>query len=278
MLAQVSIFGRDVEWDYFGAWRHTVNHGYAHVAKSQDVSGMKLWSWGNAPVGVVNQTALTDDGSVYAETQCGAMETQLDFAFLQPGKIRAWREWWLPLRGMGGLTSASESLASRISLIPNENDETISLLLALCPVMDMKQASVKLSVLDKTLLEKTISMSPENPWSETITIDGKVLADNPITILVKDSNDNTVLEIIHNQDDDEKFTEESTELPAKESADGFYQQGLKHENFDNREQAKEAYRKTLELNDAHEHAHLRYGLMLLVRPMGGRGFAFYQGD
>ena len=47
---------------------------------------MKLWSWGNAPVGVINQTALTDDGSVYAETQCGAMETQLDFSFSTTGK------------------------------------------------------------------------------------------------------------------------------------------------------------------------------------------------
>ena len=85
MLAQVSIFGRDVEWDYFGAWQHKVDHGYAHVANRRDVSGMKLWSWGNAPVGVVNQTALTDDGSLYAETQCGAMETQLDFDFLTAG-------------------------------------------------------------------------------------------------------------------------------------------------------------------------------------------------
>ena len=101
MLAQVSIFGREVEWDFFGAWQHSVNHGYAHFADHSDVSGMKLWSWGNAPVGVVNQTALTDDGSVYAETQCGAMETQLDFDFLQPGKTRAWREWWLPLRRPG---------------------------------------------------------------------------------------------------------------------------------------------------------------------------------
>ena len=106
MLAQVSVFGREVSWNYFGAWQHKVNHGYAHVANSRDVSGMKLWSWGNAPVGVVNQTALTDDGSLYAETQCGAMETQLDFDFLQPGDTRAWRElvdpaagnWWSDLR------------------------------------------------------------------------------------------------------------------------------------------------------------------------------------
>jgi hypothetical protein len=56
--------------------------------ESVNLSLMSLMSVARAtPVwGVVNQTALTDDGSVYAETQCGAMETQLDFAWLPPGK------------------------------------------------------------------------------------------------------------------------------------------------------------------------------------------------
>jgi tetratricopeptide (TPR) repeat protein len=263
MLAQVSVFGQDVKWDYFGAWQHTVNHGYAHVAKSMDVSGMKLWSWGNAPVGVVNQTALTDDGSVYAETQCGAMETQLDFAFLQPGKRRAWREWWLPLRGMGGLTCASESIGAKISLLPNEIGDTITLLLALCPAMDMENASVRLSLPDEVLLEKTVTMSPNNPCSEKIEVKGVTLADKPLSLLVKDSNGNVLLDIIHRRDSGGVELEKQAALPEAESAESYYLQGLKHENFDNREQAKEAYQKALALSDAHKDAHLRYGLMLL---------------
>jgi tetratricopeptide (TPR) repeat protein len=263
MLAQVSIFGRNVEWDYFGAWQHKVNHGYAHVAKSKDVSGMKLWSWGNAPVGVVNQTSLTDDGSVYAETQCGAMETQLDFAFLQPGMTRAWREWWLPLRGMGGLTVASESIGARVSLSPNE-DDTVTLMLALCPAMEMENANVRLSLPGEVLLEKTISMSPQNPWTEKIKIKGKVLADNPLSLLVKDKNGNVMLENVQKRTaDDQAGMGEQASLPAKESAEGYYQLGLKHENFDNREQAKDAYQKALKLSDGHKDAHLHYGLMLL---------------
>ncbi len=263
MLAQVSIFGRDVEWDYFGAWQHTVDHGYAHVAKSKDVSGMKLWSWGNAPVGVINQTALTDDGSVYAETQCGAMETQLDFAFLQPGKTRAWREWWLPLRGMGGLTCASESLGARINLSPNEDGDTVTLLLALCPVLDMENALVKFSLPGEVLLEKSITLSPNNPWSEEIKIKGVTLADKPLSLLVQDKNGNVLLDITQMRDADGAGSDKRAALPEAESAEGYYQQGLKHENFDNREQAREAYQKALSLSDAHKDAHLRYGLMLL---------------
>jgi hypothetical protein len=150
MLAQVSIFGRDVAWDYFGAWQHQVNHGFAHVAKSRDVAGMKLWSWGNAPVGVVNQTSLTDDGSQYAETQCGAMETQLDFDFLQPGQTRSWREWWLPLRGIGGLTCASETLGARISLTAAEDAESIKLTVALCPAKPYDNVLIKVTLPGKT--------------------------------------------------------------------------------------------------------------------------------
>jgi tetratricopeptide (TPR) repeat protein len=263
MLAQVSIFGRDVEWDYFGAWQHAVNHGYAHVAKSKDVSGMKLWSWGNAPVGVINQTALTDDGSVYAETQCGAMETQLDFTFLQPGKTRSWREWWLPLRGMGGLTCASESLGARINLSPNEDGDTVTLLLALCPVIDMENASVRLSLPGEILLEKTVSMSPNSPWSEEVKAKGVTLADQPLSLLVQDKNGNVLLDIIQKRDADGSGLDKQAALPEAEPAEGYFQQGLKHENFDNREQAKEAYQNALLLSDNHKDAHLRYGLMLL---------------
>jgi tetratricopeptide (TPR) repeat protein len=46
-------------------------------------------------------------------------------------------------------------------------------------------------------------------------------------------------------------------------ADDYYLLGLKEENFDNREQAKEAYKKALQLDDTHQDAHFHYGLMLL---------------
>lgn len=263
MLAQVSIFGKDVEWDYFGAWQHKVNHGYAHVANRKDVSGMKLWSWGNAPVGVVNQSALTDDGSVYAETQCGAMETQLDFAFLQPGQMRTWREWWLPLRGMGGLTCASNSIGARVNLSPGVDRESATLILALCPAIDLKDAYVRFSLPGKVLLEKTVSMSPGKPWTEKVLIKGKTLADNPISLLVKDKNNNVLLDIVQKREVDTPELDNQTVLLEKESAEAYYQQALKHENLDNREQAKEAYQKALTFSDSPAEVRLRYGLMLL---------------
>jgi len=262
MLAQVSIFGRDVEWDYFGAWQHKADHGYAHVANKRDVSGMKLWSWGNAPVGVVNQTALTDDGSLYAETQCGAMETQLDFDFLQPSDTRAWREWWIPLRKIGGLTCASETVGARISLSPIADSEFVRLVVALCPAMPYDRAVVTVTVPDRVLMEATCSISPEKTWINEVTINAVDIADKPITLVVRDVSGRVILENAQNREPGQIEAFDKREDIHPTTADDFYLLAVKHENFDNREQAREAYLEALRVADNHRNAHLRLGLML----------------
>lgn len=263
MLAQVSIFGRDVKWDYFGAWQHKVNHGYAHVANSRDVSGMKLWSWGNAPVGVVNQTALTDDGSVYAETQCGAMETQLDFAFLDAGSTRKWREWWLPLRGIGGLTCASTRAGARIQLSAPTADNQVKLSLSICPALELEEALVLLTLPGREILRETVTMSPREPWATEVFIQGDELGDLPIILEVIDRDGKPVLKERITREVVSEEPEVSETVLEATSAEAWYRKGLEYENFDNREDAKNAYRQALTDSQAHADSHLRYGLMLL---------------
>jgi tetratricopeptide (TPR) repeat protein len=263
MLAQVSIFGRDVSWDFFGAWQHTSNVGYAHFANHKDVAGMKLWSWGNAGVGVVNQTALTDDGSVYAETQCGAMETQLDFAFLQPGVTRTWREWWIPLRGMGGLTCASALAGARVKLAPAGEAGKVNLVLGVCPAKDLGQASLRVFILGKTILNETANLSPEQPWVGTYTLSAKELAGHPISILVTSEAGEDVLDYTLDRDPSPIVQDASTPASPVQAAQEYYQLGLKHENLDNREQAMDAYYKAIEASAEHGKAYYRLGLMLL---------------
>jgi tetratricopeptide (TPR) repeat protein len=263
MLAQVSIFGRNVEWDFFGAWRHSVNHGYAHFANARDVAGMKLWSWGNAPVGIVNQTALTDDGSVYAETQCGAMETQLDFDFLQPGEVRSWREWWLPLRGLGGLTCASAEAGARLHLAPKDDERLVSIKLGICPIRTVYGATIRLNIPDKTLLAERADISPELPWQFEAVVNARELAGHPIRLTVTDADGKALLDYTLDRETSQidPYQPENKHEPS--SAEDFYELGLRHENFDNRLQAKQAYQRALALAIDHAHASYRYGLMLL---------------
>jgi len=263
MLAQVSIFGRDVDRDFFGAWQHASNTGYAHYAKAKDVSGMKLWSWGRSDVGIVNQSALTDDGSIYAETQCGAMETQLDFDFLPPGVTRSWREWWLPMREIGGLTCASADLGARISVNPADNEERIILTLGICPAYPLQEALVELSTADQTLIKEKIASSPENPWNHTETVAALDLAGHALTLRVTDPMGNNLLEYTHDRQPGSADRPESSVGESPDSSDDFYQLGLRYENLDNRDQALDSYHQSLQLSDDHGEAHLRLGLMLL---------------
>jgi Flp pilus assembly protein TadD len=264
MLAQVSIFGRDVAWDFFGAWRHSVDHGYAHFADHRDVSGMKLWSWGNAGVGVVNQTALTDDGSLYAETQCGAMETQLDFAFLPPGKTRLWREWWLPLRGLGGLTCASAEAGARLHLSPStEGAGKLELQVAVCPAHPLGEGRVEVTASGKTLLSEPAHLDPAEPWRASCSLSSTDLGSGPIRSLVTGPGGESVLDYTLDREPGSSLPEEADGPAAPGSSAAYYQLGLQHENFDNREQALEAYRNAIRLAPRNGEAHFRLALMLL---------------
>jgi tetratricopeptide (TPR) repeat protein len=263
MLAQVSIFGRDVDIDFFGAWQHASNTGYAHYAKAKDVSGMKLWSWGRSDVGIVNQSALTDDGSVYAETQCGAMETQLDFDFLPPGVTRSWREWWLPLREIGGLTCASADLGARISVNPKDGEKQVDLTVGICPAYPLQEALVELSTPDEVLIKETVSSSPNKPWKHTRTVAALDLAGHALTLRVTDPTGTILLEYTHDRQPNSADPPELSVGESPETSDDFYQLGLRHENLDNREQALDSYRKSLDLFDDHREADLQLGLMLL---------------
>jgi len=263
IIASVSIFGRETKWDFFGAYHHSSDYGYAHFADHRDVAGMKLWSWGNAGVGIMNQAALTDDGSLYAETQCGALETQLDFDFLPPGKIRRWREWWLPLRGIGGLNCASPEMGGRFKLARGARAGEVRLGVGICPVRPLDGITVRLSVAGKSLLEEKVDVSPERPWLHTEAVEAREIADHSITLSVIDKGGNVLLEYLHDREvsPPEPFQPRGEGKPK--TAEDYYQVGLKEENFDNREEAMKAYEEALSLNPSHGPAHLRLGLMLL---------------
>ena len=223
---------------------------------------MKLWSWGRSEVGIVNQTALTDDGSLYAETQCGAMETQLDFEFMPPGGTRAWREWWLPLRGLGGLSCATSEAGARLVVTPG-NDDRMDLLVGLCPVRPMQDLHLAVGLPGKVLIDEKISCAPEKPWSRTTRIDPRWLADQPLSLRITDPAGGIVLEFVHDRRDGPIDPSPTAPEPATTGPDGDVHQGLQHEKLDNRPQALEAYHRALSIEGDHAPANLRLGLMML---------------
>ncbi|MGB9800237.1 MAG: DUF5107 domain-containing protein [Thermanaerothrix sp.] len=262
ILTHLSVFGRDITWNFFGAWQHSKNRGYVHCADPRYVAGMKLWSWGNAPIGIVNQSALTDDGSLYAETQCGALETQLDFDFLSPFATKSWREWWVPLRGINGVSCANEDIAVNVRLIPTYQDPySYQLMLGVCPARAFQGVEIVLRTPNQVLISEKKSIAPEHPVQMSREVNTRVIADKPLIVQIFDAQGNTLLEYVFDRKPARQEHEKEAPKTFVPTTRSYYEQGLYYEKLDQRDHAIAYYCKALEEDPNHPLANLRLGLL-----------------
>jgi len=107
--------------DFFGGYDHRAQAGLVHFADHRIAPGKKQWTWGNHPFGWAwdrNLTEPTSDGEYrpYIELMAGVFtDNQPDFSFLQPGEVRAWSQYWYPIRQIGPVHQAN--LEAAVSLI-----------------------------------------------------------------------------------------------------------------------------------------------------------------
>jgi tetratricopeptide (TPR) repeat protein len=107
-----SVFGYQVNFDFFGAYDVDRDFGIVQVADHYVLPGKKAWTWGESQAGKVAQSALTDNDGPYIEVQSGPLPTQADFGLLEPGQEISWREYWYPVAGLGdGFEYATRDVA-----------------------------------------------------------------------------------------------------------------------------------------------------------------------
>ena len=107
-----SVFGYQVDFDFFGAYDVDRDFGIVQVADHYVLPGKKAWTWGESQAGKVAQSALTDNDGPYIEVQSGPLPTQADFGLLEPGQEISWREYWYPVAGLGdGFEYATRDVA-----------------------------------------------------------------------------------------------------------------------------------------------------------------------
>ena len=111
-----SVFAVQCEHDFFGAYDVDANRGIVQVADHRELVGKKAWTWGQSDFARVCQENLTDDHEAYIEVQSGPLPTQNDYGMLAPRQRVAWREWWLPVHGLGdGFEYANKNLVVHTS-------------------------------------------------------------------------------------------------------------------------------------------------------------------
>jgi len=114
----VSRFAHASREGFMGIWHPRTNAGVAHYAPPEELPAKKIWSWGVDADALDWRRQLSDDSSAYVEIQAGLFRDQETYGFLQPQDEVSFREYWMPLRAIGGLTRMNPNGALHLEGVP----------------------------------------------------------------------------------------------------------------------------------------------------------------
>src|SRR5215475_5371705 len=184
MDGPVSLFVHGSRERFMGIWNPHANFGTAHYAEYSELPAKKIWSWGVDADGLDWRNALSDNNSAYAEVQAGLFRNQETYAFLEPRQQIRFSEYWMPVRGTGGISRAN--LASVVHLERKGDSLEVSL------NVNQKIPSATLEIMDgsASLFSEKSDLTPERNWSKKILIAG---GKRKCTFALKDGNGITLL-------------------------------------------------------------------------------------
>ena len=160
----VSMFVHGSHEPFMGIWNPKTQAGVAHYAEYKELPAKKIWSWGVDASGLEWRTALSDNQSAYVEVQEGLFRNQETYAFLEPGEVIRFSEYWMPVRGTGGISRANKAGVVRF----NRGDGSVSI--ALNVNERMRGAQLSLMQGDVMLWHESLSLMPEETWKHSVTL------------------------------------------------------------------------------------------------------------
>jgi tetratricopeptide (TPR) repeat protein len=160
----VSLFAHGSREDFMGIWHPHTSTGTAHYARHNELPAKKIWSWGVDADGLDWRKALSDDDSAYAEVQAGLFRNQETYAFLEPRQHIEFSEYWMPVRGTGGISRAN--LAGVVHLERQDESVVISL------NANRRLPAATVQVLDGSslLLSDQEDLAPERTWKKAFHV------------------------------------------------------------------------------------------------------------
>jgi tetratricopeptide (TPR) repeat protein len=107
LAGAVSLFSHGSREAFMGVYHPRTRSGVAHWADPAELPAKKVWSWGADAEGRDWRRALSDNDSAEVEIQAGLFRNQETYAFLEPQESLRFRESWVPVRDIGGLSRAT---------------------------------------------------------------------------------------------------------------------------------------------------------------------------
>ena len=166
----VSIFAWNYQDDFVGGYDHGREAGVVHVADHHLAPGKKFFTWGSGDEGRMWDKVLTETDGPYIELMAGAYsDNQPDYSWVQPFETRVVREYWYPLRSLGGLKNANREAAVNLEI-----EKGRSARIAVNVTSQRPAARVLLQAAGKTLFERQAAIGPAKPFAAQVALPPEV--------------------------------------------------------------------------------------------------------
>ncbi len=233
----VSQFVHGSREPYMGVWHPRSNAGVVHYADYADLPAKKVWSFGVDADGLDWRTALSDNNSGYIEIQAGLFRNQETYSFLPPqGRIQ-FSEFWIPVRGIGGISRAN--LHGVVAL----RHEGGKLLVGLNVNHAVPSAHIRVLDGDRAVLDVRGTLDPARAFQREVA---SVAPDRKYTFELRDASGRVLLS--HTEDAYDWAPESEIQMGAQAAVnhDGALETGAEQELNGQLLVAKETYRRALE--------------------------------
>ncbi len=158
----VSYFVHGSREPFMAIWNATTGTGTVHYADYSKLPAKKIWSWGADEEGLGWRKVLSDNDSAYVEVQAGLFRNQETYSFLNPGQSIQFSEYWMPVRGTGGIARANK--VGVVNIQAQGKDVVASLNVN----ESLPGAQIQLLRGDKTIWSGVADLTPREAWSHTV--------------------------------------------------------------------------------------------------------------
>ena len=226
-----SIFAFNYTDDFIGAYDHGKDAGTVIVSNHNIAPGKKFWTWSNGPRGKLWDKALTDtDGPALELMVGGYSDNQPDYSWLQPYESKYLKQYWYPIRGIGGVKNANIEAAVNLEFPSAEK-----LKVAFISTSARKDARVVLEINGKKFSEQIIDIDPSNPFVKEFSLPANTSeAEVKVVLLSSDGEELISYQPVEKKDLPFPATTEIPKLPKDiGTIEDLYQTGLRISQFRN---------------------------------------------
>ncbi len=182
----VSRFSYGSREPFMGVYHPHSEAGMVHFAFADEVPGKKIWSWGWDARGHTWREALSDDHSGYLEIQAGLFRNQETYSFLEPQELLQFKEYYMPVRKIGGF-----SRANPVGVIYLDRDPAdAALRVGLNVNEELSEERLLILQQDQKIAEVELTLKPSGYFDRLFP---GLNAQSPYTVILREKSGRTLL-------------------------------------------------------------------------------------